>query len=589
MSKKRGKGKGGKSGKAPAKARAKPAAAPRRGASRAAAPAAAPSRTVTAKVTPPPIPAAAPAPVAPARATPATAVRPAPAKPGRAAPSAPARAPVGRPPPAAPSAAPLPRAEIAGAAARGSWSIAPTLGWFAAATVVAVLAIDGDLDAVVGLVHRDGNAAAASLSPGVGPTGPGPAGADVAPPPLPPAPDLAPVAPTVAGAPPAPQPGVTLEEGCATPAISPCPRYALDTVYRALAATEAGAATAPVRIAFYGDSVSASDAIPGRLRARLQDVFGDGGPGFLHAIAPHRFNYSQQVERTSTGTWSSWNVALARVADDLYGLGLSTVEGAGTLRFRLRDAERAYDHAELYYLAHPRGGALDLIVDGEVAASVDTRSEATAPGFQALTLADRGHKLDLKTTRGKVRLFGVTLERDRGVVVDNLAVVSATAANLHNNLDRHWRDQLAHRGADLVVLMIGTNEAQWLAGSKAMGEYEQQWTALLAPIRAARPEASCLVIAPLDQAETRDDKLVPRRAMPKMIATQRRAAAAAGCAFWDSFTWMGGSGSAIKWNRRGLLGSDFAHPSPQGMAKVADAFTDALITGYRAYKGRTSP
>ncbi|HVV85614.1 MAG TPA: GDSL-type esterase/lipase family protein, partial [Kofleriaceae bacterium] len=423
-----------------------------------------------------------------------------------------------------------------------------------------------------------------------GPGGPGgPSGEDTPPPPLPPPPDLAPVKPAIAGAPPPATPGVTIEQGCAVPQVSPCPRYALDGVYQALAATEAGTAAAPVRIEFYGDSVSASDAIPGRLRARLQAAFGDGGPGFLHAIAPHRFNYSQQVERTSSGSWSTWNVALTRVADDLYGLGESTAEGSGTLRFRLRDAERTFSHAELWYLAQPHGGAADLIVDGEVAASVDTSSEAKVPAFQPISLPDAPHKLDVKTTRGKVRLFGVTFERDRGVVVDNLAVVSATAANLRNNQEDHWRSQLAHRAPSLVVFMIGTNEAQWIAGGKAMSDYATEWSALLAPVRAARPEASCLVVAPLDQAEVRDGKLVPRRSMPRMIATQRRAAELAGCAFWDSFTWMGGSGSSIKWNARGLLGSDFAHPSPKGMAMVADALTDALIAGYREYKGRTQP
>ena len=465
-------------------------------------------------------------------------------------------------------------------------SIAPTLGWFAAATVLAVLALDGDLDAIVDLVHPDSTPAVAAATPGVGPSAP--LTEDTPPPPLPPPPDLAPVAPVVAGAPPPPQPGVTLEEGCAEPTAAACARYALDTVYAALAATEAGTAAGPVRIAFYGDSVSAADAIPGRIRARLQDAFGDGGPGFLHAIAPHRYNYSLQVERTSSGTWTSWNAVQPRTADDLYGFGLATAEGHGTLRWRMRDPARHYTRAELFYLAHPRGGTADLLVDGEVAASLDTAADTKAAAYQVLMLDDRAHALDLKTTRGKVRLFGITLERERGVVVDNLAIVSATAAKLRNNREDHWRDQLAHRAADLVVFMIGTNEAQWLAGSRMSG-YEQEWAAVLAPVRAARPDASCLVVAPLDQAQTRDGKLVPRRAMPKMIAAQRRAARAAGCAFWDSFTWMGGSGAAIKWNRRGLLGSDFAHPSPQGMARVADALTDALIAGYRAYKGRTSP
>src|SRR5665647_1355929 len=50
----------------------------------------------------------------------------------------------------------------------------------------------------------------------------------------------------------------------------------------------------------------------------------------------------------------------------------------------------------------------------------------------------------------------------RGAVVDNLGVVNATAKQLtRHNLADHWRNQLAHRGSDLVVVMLGTNEAEW--------------------------------------------------------------------------------------------------------------------------------
>ncbi len=525
------------------------------------------------------------------------ATKPAATKPAATKPARPATAKLvaSHPVPAAPTAkpaviaddrAPRPRVAAAAEASPRSWSVASTIGWFVATTLVALLALDGDLDSVRDLV-LPGRTPPVASTPGVGPATSSPEAE--APPPLPPPPDLAPTAPAVAGVPPAPEPGVNLEERCAAPDAPSCGSYALDTVYAALARTEAATADRPVRIAFYGDSVSAADAIPGRLRARLQAVFGDGGPGFLHAVAPHRYNYSQQMSRSSSGTWNVRSVVSNHIADQLYGLGLSTVDGAGTLRWRLRDDERAYSRVELAYLARPGGGAADLIVDGEVAASVDTASEIVAPAYQPLRLADGNHKLDLKTTRGKVRLFGVTFERTRGVVVDNLAVVSATANNLQENLAAHWRDQLARRSPDLVVFMLGTNEAQWIAGARKMGEYEQEWAQLLATIRAGRPEASCLVISPLDQAEVKDGRLIPRRAMPRMIATQRRAAAAAGCAFWDTFTWMGGSGAAIKWNQRGLLGSDFAHPSPQGMAMVADAVADALVSGYRAYKGRSQP
>jgi hypothetical protein len=331
--------------------------------------------------------------------------------------------------------------------------------------------------------------------------------------------------------------------------------------------------------------VSATDALPGRVRARLQDVFGDGGPGFVHAVKPHRFNHTEVVDRRSTGTWRTWGVSLSNVSDHLYGVGNSTAEGSGSIRLSPRNPSGKISRVEVYYLAQPGGGTAELKV-GDATATIDTAATQKSARFQALAVADGAHAVELASTRGKIRLFGMSLERDAGVVVDNMALVSCTAKTMLVNLTEHWKNQLSHRDADLIVIMLGTNEAQWLAGATAMAEYEQTWEDLLAPIRAARPQASCLVMSPLDQAELRDGKLVPRRGVPRMVAAQRKAAQVAGCAYWDTFTWMGGSGAAITWNKRGLLGSDFAHMSRRGTAKVADGLADALFSGYKAYKGR---
>lgn len=468
-------------------------------------------------------------------------------------------------------------------AERPPWTVAPSLGVFVVALALAVLALDGSLrDLRELVVRRPAPPPATPIAPAA-PAAPSEA-ADA---PLPPRPDLAP-APAPGGMP-VSIPGQTLEDVCVDPAgaTTGCRRWALDAIYAALAATERGTATAPVRVSWYGDSVSASDALPGRVRARLQDVFGDGGPGFVHAVAPHRFNHNQVAQRTSSGSWRSWGVSLVNVADDLYGAGNATAEGSGTIKLASKSPSGQLSRVEVYYLAQPKGGAADVVIDGEVKATIDTAAEKKQARFAPVAVADGAHQVELKTSGGKVRLFGVTLERDRGVVVDNMALVSATAKNMLENQPEHWRNQLAHRGADLVIIMLGTNEAQWLSGSdRSMAEYEQVWTKLLAPVRAARPGASCLVMAPLDQAEVKDDTLVARRGVPHMVETQRKVAFAAGCGFWDTFTWMGGSGAAIKWNRRGLLGSDFAHLSGKGTARVADGLADALVAGYKAYKGR---
>ena len=134
---------------------------------------------------------------------------------------------------------------------------------------------------------------------------------------------------------------------------------------------------------------------------------------------------------------------------------------------------------------------------GDAKATIDTAATSKTARFQTLTVPDGVHDVNV-AAHGKVRLFGVALERDRGVVVDNMALVSCTAKTMLENLADHWRNQLSHREADLIVIMLGTNEAQWLAGASAMAEYERTWEQVLAPVRAARPHASCLVMSPLE-------------------------------------------------------------------------------------------
>jgi len=96
-------------------------------------------------------------------------------------------------------------------------------------------------------------------------------------------------------------------------------------------------------------------------------------------------------------------------------------------------------------------------------------------------------------------------------------------------------------------------------------------------MRAAAPEASCLVISPLDQLDWRDDKMPPRESIPAMVEAQHRAATEHGCAFWSVYDWMGGKGSSRTWHNRGWVVKDFQHPTSEGAARIADALFAGLI------------
>jgi hypothetical protein len=472
---------------------------------------------------------------------------------------------------------------------RLDWTVAPTLAWAAALACAALLALDGNLAAIGDRLSRRDDPDAVHSAPGPGflphdeaVDGDGP-------------PDEAPPL-QVAGIDDAsstaarPRVKQAVDEPCIEPSGAGCRRWALDGFYAAITTSEAGRGQRPVRVTWFGDSVSATDLLPGRLRDRLQSMYGDGGPGFVHAVQPHRFMDSRAFTRTASGRWATYTLSTIPVADGLYGLGGSTTEAQGVgnrIRYKPRTPSGALSRVELYYLAQPRGGTAEVVVDGQVTASVDTAADAKDARFHAVEVADGAHTVEIRVATGRVRLFGVALERGRGVVVDNLALVSNSAKNMLNNRADHWSSQLAHRGPDLAIIMLGSNDSNWLpAGKKAMAEYQALYESMLAPLRKGRPGASCLVVAPLDQAEDQDGRLVGRAVIPMMVDAQRRAAHAQGCAFWNTYAWMGGRGSAVRWNRRGLLGADFHHLSVRGSAMVADGLVDALLAGYGAYKAR---
>lgn len=363
-----------------------------------------------------------------------------------------------------------------------------------------------------------------------------------------------------------------------------CTRWALDGLYQSLAATEDGTAARAARISFVGDSITASDHIPGRLREVLGARFGDGGPGFVHISPPERDFCAHHDVRRHSGGWTVHSVANRMVADRMLGFGGATAEGSGGARLRLTPVSAQVSRAEVFYLAQPGGGVFDVDVDGRDAASVKTAGTGKQDAVLAVPVTGTLGQFDLRA-RGRVRLFGVVLEAARGVVVDNLGVVNASTRTWSRIEPAHWGRQIAARSPDLMVVMIGANEAIWIGGKK-LAMYEQTVKSLLAPIRAARPDGACLVISPLAMVDYTRKGLPLRPAIPTMIAAQRAAAQANGCAFWDIAAWMGNAAGTAAWRKAGLMTNDYAHPTIAGDRRIAEALSAALLDGYRRYRGR---
>jgi lysophospholipase L1-like esterase len=454
-----------------------------------------------------------------------------------------------------------------------SWTIAPCLAWFGAAVAVGLWWLDGDVGA---LAARLTTRREAGTQLAAGPV-------FAAPPVVVAEADEPEPAPALPPSPPGSRDVGALTDTCVDGTPAACKRWAMDGFYRAVDGAKRGGLGRAVRVSWYGDSVVATDAIPGRLRARLQGELGDGGPGFVYVVPPHRFCNHEAITRSSDGPWAAYAISTVQVTDGLYGPGGSTATGSEGARATVKLASGTATNVELYALAQPRGGSAVVRADGNEVAHIDTAGDAKQAGFAAATIAGGASKFEIET-RGRVRLFGIDLENAKGAVVDNLGIVSVNVKSMANNDPAHWSAELGHRGADLLMIMIGANEAEWLSpGDRDTKDYQAHYEQILAPLRKGRPDASCLVVSPTDQAEEHDGGYRSRPVMPLLVEAQRKAAQAQGCAFYSTYDWMGGKGSAAKWFRKGLVGSDFQHLSKKGANKMADAVYDALITGYQRY------
>ena len=373
---------------------------------------------------------------------------------------------------------------------------------------------------------------------------------------------------------------------------------AMETFFRALSAVEGakGAGTL-ARIVFFGDSHTASDALTGELRRRLQARFGDGGHGFIAAGRPWPSYRHEDVESGSVGAWDAYRMRNPRGrppdgAERLLGLaGLAVETERPGAAVWVGTSSRgpvggAASRFELFYLGQPRGGRFEVSLDGTVLGRLSSNAPEPTPAYYAVEVADGPHQLRVTSLgRGVLRLFGFVLERrGPGVVVDSLGINGARVMTLLAADRELLAEHLGRRDPDLVVLWYGTNEAgdDWYT----LEQYEQWYLDALTVARRAAPGASCLVMAPPDMGRASLYEPAEGFATPAtlrgIVRAQRDAAELHGCAYFDTFGAMGGRDSMARWAALDppLVARDCVHLTRPGYALVSELLHAALIDAY---------
>ena len=144
---------------------------------------------------------------------------------------------------------------------------------------------------------------------------------------------------------------------------------------------------------------------------------------------------------------------------------------------------------------------------------------------------------------------------------------------------------MQNRKPDLVILNFGTNESNY--GYLAYPDYVRNYSVVIERIRAALPDASILIMSPMDRGARNDDgDIVTIPSIPILVAAQQRVARTEGVAFYNTFAAMGGMGTMARWydEHPRLVTGDFTHPTYTGAQQLGTLLVNALLQGFDEYK-----
>ena len=348
----------------------------------------------------------------------------------------------------------------------------------------------------------------------------------------------------------------------------------LDHFEGALTELRAGTRKEHVRILFMGDSHAQADYLPGALRTALQEQYGSGGPGFLHAGL--RATRHDQVSIAVEGLWRTEPKRPSltqKTSDGMFGLGGIMVVGkSDPLRTTLA-LKQDSSFATLRWDVCFRPSADTDVLSASGAGLAPVRLTGP-PGVhhQKLTTTPP-HEITLRVERGSPALCGVIAEappEPPGVVLSTLGIVGAAYATPLAWDFSHWKREVLRHPPDLVILEYGTNEAT--DEGNPPQKYADHLAQLIERVRRVAPQASCLVISPTDRSD-RENRVAQLHPAYESVARRR------GCHFWDLYALMGGRGSMRRLQKQDppLAAEDGVHFTEAGYRHFGAHLADELM------------
>ena len=349
----------------------------------------------------------------------------------------------------------------------------------------------------------------------------------------------------------------------------------------------------PLRILHYGDSQIEGDRITSTIRNHIQTNHGGRGIGFLPVVPIHdvaitfqqnvspewkRFSISDRgidtlVQSRRFGISGNFVRYLAANEDDsIAHIGLLPYYGG----YR---SVRTFTHVRLFYGQSET--PFTAVVNRVVSQDYTAQNPVSATWWRFETPQN---SFDLQLISSNLPdLYGIALDGDNGVAVDNLPLRGSAGLNFSRMNSEQMRQMFYLMDVEILILQFGANAVTALADN--YDNYARNFTQQLNFLKSLKPGIAIIVVGVNDMSQNTPDGYKSYPNIEKMRDAQKKAAFDAGCIFWDLYEAMGGENSMPSWALATppLAQKDFVHFTVGGAKIVGELFSKAWAMEYQKF------
>jgi len=192
----------------------------------------------------------------------------------------------------------------------------------------------------------------------------------------------------------------------------------------------------------------------------------------------------------------------------------------------------------------------------------------------------------LISIQGKADIYGVCVDGDYGVAVDNIPMRGAGGTQFTRMNDSLLA--LVYQSIDvgMIILQYGGNAVPSLSNTKSVDSYVNRLIEQIHFLKKVYPYAPIIFVGPSDMATSVNGKYMTYRMLPYLVESLKTEIPVAGAAFWNMYEVMGGENSMIAWVRKGWAGSDYVHFTPKGAHSIGEVLVETISDMYDFYQLR---